>query len=433
VSSTFENNVYWKRSCEPLIPFGECLVGVYENQHLVRSNIKVLHYLISFVVVLLAGAWSDSHGRRRKPLIFLPIIAQILTDGLYIGFYYWNWPSALVYIMKWITPALYVGRNMFWVGVISYVSENTTFESRTLKHGIIIATYPLSSLVGAGIVALIKMVVRYHYYYYYSLLFLVLMLLNLTALMVVHLYIKDTSDSYEKNIMWQKPKYVLKEYIDLFKNKSKNLVVVLAVLIICQSILVTRIGCDYDLIMIYIKRSNNWYNDQEVYFTVLKMMAIFFGIVFSVSVLSYYMKINDLMIGILCCCFYIAATIWYIFGYTILQVIAITIIYLCHGTVITIISSLISKLAAIEQLGRLNSIQMCMNSLLTVSVVKAYQIIFGYIHYTKSGHLCLITFLYVFLTLPILSVFVILYSKYKDFWQNNTTAVHQKNIYVISQ
>jgi len=142
--------------------------------------------------------------------------------------------------MNWIKPALYVGRNMFWVGVMSYVSENTTFESRTLKHGIIIATYPLSSLVGAGIVALIKMVVGYRSY---GLSFLVPTLLNCIALMVVNLYIKDTSDSYNKEIMWQKPTYVLKEYISLLKNKSMSLVVVLAVLIICQSILVTRIGC----------------------------------------------------------------------------------------------------------------------------------------------------------------------------------------------
>lgn len=177
-------------------------------------------------------------------MIFLPIIAQILTDGLYIVFYYWHWPSAFDVIMnclKWIIPAFYIGRNMFWVGVMSYVSENSTIESRTLKHGIIIATYPLSLLVGAGIVALIKIVIPY--YSQDHVLFLVTILLNLIALMVVNLYIKDTSDSYDKDITWQKPKYILKEFISLFKNKSMSLAVILAVLIICQSILVTRIGC----------------------------------------------------------------------------------------------------------------------------------------------------------------------------------------------
>ncbi|XP_025190902.1 uncharacterized protein LOC112591329 isoform X2 [Melanaphis sacchari] len=428
VSTSLENEAYRRKFCQPLIPFGECLVGIYESQLLVYSDTKILQYLISFVVLLLAGAWSDRHGRRRKPLIFLPIIVQILTDGLIILSYYWSWPLTFDDIIVWTFPALYVGRNMFWVGVMSYVSENSTIKSRTLKHGIIIATYPLSLLIGNGVVVLIGMFIQFKYYY--GLLFLVSLLLNLIALMVVKLYIKDTSDSYDKDIIWQKPKYVLKEFTSLFENKLINLTVVL---MICQSILVTRIGCDYDLLMIYIKHSNYWYNDEEVYFTVLKMLAIFFGIVFSSSVLSHCMKINDLKICILFCCFYIAAAISYIFPNQIWQIIMIAIIYLCHGTVVTIISSIVSKLVAIDQLGRLNSIQMCMNSLLTLGVVYAYQIAFGYINYTKIGHLCLITFLYVLLTLPILYVFVILYSKYKDFWQNYTVAEKQKNVYVISQ
>lgn len=57
-------------------------------------------------------------------------------------------------------------------------------------------------------------------------------------------------------------------------------------------------------------------------------------------------------------------------------------------------------------LGRLNAIQMCMNSSLTLGVVTAYKFAFYPIHYTKAGHLCLFTILYVGLTLPILSVFV---------------------------
>lgn len=57
-------------------------------------------------------------------------------------------------------------------------------------------------------------------------------------------------------------------------------------------------------------------------------------------------------------------------------------------------------------LGRLNAIQMCMNSLLTLGVVTAYQFAFYPIYYTKAGHLCLFTILYVGLTIPILSVFM---------------------------
>jgi len=123
---------------------------------------------------------------------------------------------------------------------MSYLSENSTAESRTLKHGLIIATYPIGSLMGAGLVALLKIGVQYRYY---NFMFLVPMFLNSIALLVVNLLVKDTSDSSNRDIEWQRPKYVFKEFTDLFKDKLKSSAVVLAILIICQSILVTRIGC----------------------------------------------------------------------------------------------------------------------------------------------------------------------------------------------
>lgn len=173
-------------------------------------------------------------------MIILPIIAQILTDGLYFIHGYWYWPSYIDNIFKWVLPSLYFGRNLFWVGVMSYVSENSTVESRTLKHGIIIATYPISSLMGAGIVALFKMTIRYDDYY---LVILIPILLNLVGLMVVNLHVKDTSDAFNKYFVWNKPYNVLKELTDVFKTHSKRVLSVLAVLITCQSMLVTRIGC----------------------------------------------------------------------------------------------------------------------------------------------------------------------------------------------
>lgn len=153
---------------------------------------------------------------------------------------YWEWLWYNYDILGWIIPAIYVGRHIFWVGVMSYVSENSTVESRTLKHGIIIATYPISSLMGSGLVALLKIGIPYRYRHFQ---FLVPMLLNFIALSIVNSNVKNISDSCNREILWQRPKYVLKEFTNLFKDKLKSSAVILAILIICQSILVTRIGC----------------------------------------------------------------------------------------------------------------------------------------------------------------------------------------------
>ncbi|XP_050054161.1 uncharacterized protein LOC114130428 [Aphis gossypii] len=432
VSTSNQNTLVQKSTCDPLVPFGECLLGEYEGQRQVASNITYLQYSISFVVALLAGAWSDSHGRRRKPLIFLPIIGQILTDGLYFVNNFWYWTSTFNIIFTAVIPGLYVGRNMFWIGVMSYVSENSKFEGRTLKHGIIIATYTFSLLIGWGLIIILKKSTdRLHRY----LLFVVPILFNLFAILIGQLYIEDNSDTYDRDIIWFRPNSVFKGFIDLFKNKFKGFSIVLATLIICQSVIVARIGSEYEIIMQYISKSFMWYHDDHIYFSVIKMLAIIFGTMFSVFVLSYNMKIHDLAIGISACIIYIIAAILYIVSNQFWQIFIISMIYLCHGSAVTITISLTSKIMDNDQLGRFYSIQTCMNTALTFGLVKAYETATDNRFYSKFGHFCLMILMYVILTIPILFVFIILYSKYKNFWIRDTartSRTRQQTVYVIS-
>jgi len=58
VSTSNQNRLVQKSTCDPLVPFGECLFGEYEGQHQVASNITYLQYSISFIVALLAGMYA---------------------------------------------------------------------------------------------------------------------------------------------------------------------------------------------------------------------------------------------------------------------------------------------------------------------------------------------------------------------------------------
>ncbi|KAL1453283.1 hypothetical protein WDU94_007436 [Cyamophila willieti] len=46
------------------------------------------------LVLMYAGAWSDSRGKKRKPLMILAIMGQIVTDisNMFLS-YYWSTPS----------------------------------------------------------------------------------------------------------------------------------------------------------------------------------------------------------------------------------------------------------------------------------------------------------------------------------------------------
>ncbi|XP_025405601.1 uncharacterized protein LOC112679883 [Sipha flava] len=118
----------------------------------------------------------------------------------------------------------------------------------------------------------------------------------------------------------------------------------------------------------------------------------------------------------------------------LLKAVSIIIIYFCHGTAVTITTSLTSKMVKPQELGRLNSIQTGMNFILTMGTLVAYNVPRGsYHHFSEFGHYCLVIFLYVVLTLPILGVFVAFHFKYRDFLTEKTPTKINNSIYTISR
>lgn len=160
-----------------------------------------------------------------------------MTDGLCIlNVYFWSWPPQIAAIFEAITPGLFGSRSVFWVGVIAYISDNSPAELRTLKYGIINAIYTISTLIGTGLAGFLN--VGFGFYGA----FLVPILLNLTGITIGILFIKDTSESYDKNVQWLKPKSFFQGYLNVFRGETKSFTVTLAMLLLCQGVLVGRIG-----------------------------------------------------------------------------------------------------------------------------------------------------------------------------------------------
>lgn len=170
-------------------------------------------------------------------MIFLPLIGQILTDGLCIlNVYFWNWPPHVAAIFEAITPGLFGARSMFWIGVMTSVSDNNPNELRTLKIGIINAAYTISTLIGTGIAGFINVGLGFYGA------FIIPMLLNLFAIMIVLNLVHDNSTEYDKNVVWLKPKCFYRGYLNVFKRTTKYYTITLVVLLLSQAVLVGRIG-----------------------------------------------------------------------------------------------------------------------------------------------------------------------------------------------
>lgn len=135
-----------------------------------------------------------------------------------------------------VTPGLFGARSMFWVGVISYISDDSPAEERTLKYGVINAIYTISTLVGTGLAGFLNVGLGFYGA------FAVSIALNLVALSFGLLTVRDRSVPYDRSVVWLRPKIFLKSYANVFKGGTKRLSYTLVALMLCQGVLVGRIG-----------------------------------------------------------------------------------------------------------------------------------------------------------------------------------------------
>ncbi|KAL4132001.1 hypothetical protein QTP88_009223 [Uroleucon formosanum] len=114
---------------------------------------------------------------------------------------------------------------------------------------------------GWGLVVILKNGTDYLHRY---LLLIVPIVFNLFAILIGHLYVEDNCGTFNEDYrIWLRPNYLFKCIIDLFKNKCKVFLIVLATLIICQSVINI------------ISTSFMWCNNDYMYFSVIKMLKIY--------------------------------------------------------------------------------------------------------------------------------------------------------------
>lgn len=105
--------------------------------------------------VLFAGSWSDRHGKNRKPLMWLPLCGQIISDLLCVlNVYFWSWSPTVAALSQSIPAALSGWRSCFLIGVVSYVSDISPLESRTVRSGVVSGLYFLGTPIGATLFGL---------------------------------------------------------------------------------------------------------------------------------------------------------------------------------------------------------------------------------------------------------------------------------------
>jgi len=202
LSTNVGTNMLLHKGCNPNATMApnlhvspDCLL---ENgaQHGVSSiNVwkHMIQELLSLVFIMFAGPWSDRHGRRRRPLMFVPVIGQMTCDAFnLLSAIFWNQLSPTV---TGITQSLILSvtgsQHCFFIGMFAYLADITDTSNRTMRIGFASAVLPLAATLGALSGGYLNVRLGF------ATVFALNMGLNAIALCLGLLFIYDTSEPYK--------------------------------------------------------------------------------------------------------------------------------------------------------------------------------------------------------------------------------------------
>lgn len=152
----------------------------------------VVVILMSITTVLLTS-WSDAAGKRRKPLLLLPIVGEVIRIcSALLQSYFWYWSPMVAIIVDVAVTGISGGHILLFACCMIYVSDITTAKNRTMRTGIITALQLATLPVANGIAGVL--IHRIGFFKTY----LLCLVLAVVQLVYVIFFVEDHSVPMEK-------------------------------------------------------------------------------------------------------------------------------------------------------------------------------------------------------------------------------------------
>lgn len=192
-------NLILQKACHPggdVAPLPTAVCAKEQDAQKLANDVGTWKYIVLFSVPvvfnLFAGPWSDKHARR-KPLMYLPLFGQILSDLLnLLNVVFWSWSPVVAALSQSIPTVVTGWRPCFIIGVTSYLADITSEQSRTFRLGIKTAIYFLGSPIGSFIFGLV-----FRKIYFYGV-FILCVVFNTIALVYLYFFVPEVKNKEEE-------------------------------------------------------------------------------------------------------------------------------------------------------------------------------------------------------------------------------------------
>lgn len=189
-------------------------------------------------------------GKRRRPLIFIPLIGQTFMSlvGALCAFY-WQWPLLPGLIVETIAHGLTGGRLCIMYASQMYTSDIANVKSRTVKMATIEAVQMISVPLGNGVAGF--MMTRFGF----CASFLLCSAMTIIGIWLGTIFVRDTSlIEANKTVTWWQalsPTITLKSFKVAFRKRPNNKRTIVLLLICIDALLLfPSIGESFSLLTI---------------------------------------------------------------------------------------------------------------------------------------------------------------------------------------
>lgn len=375
---------------------------------------NIVQSLLPAVLLLFLGSWSD-RTQRRKPCIILPIFGEAVSSLCFLicTYFYYELSAEYCVLSEAVPPSLTGGWFAMHMAVYSYVSGISNIETRTVRVGAISTFSYVTYTVGIALSGVVFLAVGF--YGVFSISFA----MEVLGITYAYIRIKDVV-KHDSPIKQIKKINFFKEFFDLsnitetfkiaFKKGKRN-----RASRICLIMFLVMITCgpqygEYAVIYLFTRYKFHWNEFEFSVFCTYNAIVITLATILSLSLLSNRLKMDDALIGIISSLSKILSAIIYAFAPNSYIFYLGPIAECLVGTTQIVIKSLISKLVAPDELGKIYSLFGVCEALMPLIYAPMYSLLYKWTINVVPGAFYLMGGV---LTLPSIFIFFWLYLEHK--------------------
>ncbi|XP_063620968.1 lysosomal proton-coupled steroid conjugate and bile acid symporter SLC46A3-like isoform X2 [Cydia splendana] len=342
----------------------------------------ILYSLLPCTILLFVGAWSDKTGSRvilmRVPM-FADILATISTI-LNVVFFY-ALPVEVQIFADCLIIGLGGGWASFFLGMFSFIGDITSEENRTHRLGFVQYSAFVGIPIGLSLAGVILK--RYGYYAVY---FTSLTMHILNTIYFIYKIKDPERTEQQKKHDGRGFFYFLRLFFDftniketmrvVFKNGPNNRRMRICILLGTVSILFGPMYGEIAVMYMSTRYRFGWDELQFSIYQTYNFVTHTIGTVFSLIVFSKILKWHDSMLGIISTISKIFGSFIYCFAATATIFYIAPLVEILNGTSLLAMRSIMSKLVAPDELGKVNSIFGLTENLMPLIYVPLYTTVY---------------------------------------------------------